>query len=141
MSRVEHPPALLTPDERALLALEDAVMGAIRRRDAGALAALITEDFVLLGSDGSETRRADFLRAAVDIPGEVLDLSALHLRARVLAGVGVLTGLQHVRVRLPTGVELEEVSFFTDVCLRTGTGWQMALAHSGQAVSPAASPG
>jgi len=136
MKRVEHPPAALTTDERALLALEDAVMTAIRKRDAAALGALVTEDFVLLGSDGSVTAREAFVRAAVAIPGEILDLSAEHLRAHVVAGVGVLTGLQRARVRLPTGVELEDVSFFTDVCVRGGAGWRMALAHSGEAVSP-----
>jgi uncharacterized protein DUF4440 len=138
MKLVEHPPASLTPDERALLTLEDAVMTAIRSRDAVALGALVTDDFVLLGSDGSQTPREAFLRGAVAIPGEILELSAEHLRARVVAGVGVLTGLQRARVRLPTGVELEDVSFFTDVCVRTGTGWRMALAHSGEAVSPGA---
>jgi hypothetical protein len=136
---VEHPLASLTPDERALLALEDAVIEAIRRRDASALGALVSEGFVLLGSDGSETHREDFLKAAVEIPGEILELSALHLRARVVGGVGVLTGLQRARVRLPTGIEVDDVAFFTDVCVRTGTGWRMALAHSGPAVLPGAS--
>jgi hypothetical protein len=91
---------------------------------------------VLLGSDGTETRREDFLRAAVEIPGEILELSVLHLRARVVGGVGVLTGLQRARVRLPTGIEVDDVAFFTDVCVRTGTGWRMAVAHSGPAVLP-----
>jgi len=133
---VEHPPASLTPDERALLTLEDSVIDAIRRRDVSALATLVTEGFVLVGSDGTETRREEFLRAAVEIPGEILELSALHLRARAVGGVGVLTGLQRARVRLPSGIELDDVAFFTDVCVRTGTGWKMALAHSGPAVLP-----
>ena len=136
---VEHPLASLTLDERALLALEDAVIEAIRRRDAAALGALVSEGFVLLGSDGSATRREDFLKAAVEIPGEILELSVLHLRARVVGGVGVLTGLQRARVRLPTGIEVDDVAFFTDVCVRTGTGWRMAVAHSGPAVLPGAS--
>lgn len=135
---VERPLASLTPDERALLALEDAVIDAIRRRDASALGALVSDGFVLLGSDGSETRREDFLKAAVEIPGEILELSVLHLRARVVGGVGVLTGLQRARVRLPTGIEVDDVAFFTDVCVRTGTGWRMALAHSGPGVLPGA---
>ncbi len=136
---MERPLASLSLDERALLALEDRVIDAIRRRDAGALGALVTEGFVLLGSDGSETRREDFLRAAVEIPGEILELSVLHLRARVVGGVGVLTGLQRARVRLSTGIEVDDMAFFTDVCVRTGTGWRMALAHSGQALLPGAS--
>src|SRR5262249_45319286 len=138
LTPMEHPPAALTPDERALLTLEDSVIDAIRRRDAAALGALVTEGFVLLGSDGSETRREDFLRGAVEIPGEILELSALHLRAKVVGDVGVLTGLQRARVRLPTGIEVDDVAFFTDVCVRTGTGWKMALAHSGPALLPGA---
>ena len=133
---VERAAASLTPDERALLALEDSVIDAIRRRDVSALATLVTEGFVLVGSDGTETRREEFLRSAVEIPGEILELSVLHLRARVVGGVGVLTGLQRARVRLPSGIELDDVAFFTDVCVRTGTGWKMALAHSGPAVLP-----
>jgi hypothetical protein len=135
---VEHPPAALTPDERALLTLEDLVIEAIRRRDAEALGALVTDGFVLLGSDGSQTAREDFLRAAVEIPGEILELSVLHLRARVVGNMGVLTGLQRARVRLATGIEVDDVAFFTDVCVRTGTGWRMALAHSGPALLPGA---
>jgi len=138
---VEHPLAALSPDERALLALEDSVIEAIRRRDPVTLGALVTEDFVLLGADGSETGREAFLRGAVAIPGQILELSALHLRVRVLGGVGVLTGLQHARVRLESGVEVDDLSFFTDVCVRTGTGWRMALAHSGEAVSPGGAAG
>src|SRR5262249_2139171 len=102
------------------------------------LGALVTEDFVLLGSDGSETRRDDFLRAAVEIPGEIVELSVLHLRARVVGGVGVLTGLQRARGRLPTDIEGADGAFFTDVCLRTGTGWRMAVAPSGPALLPGA---
>ena len=135
---MEHPPASLTPDERALLALEDSVIEAIRRRDASALGALVTDDFVLIGSDGTATRREDFLRAAVEIPGEILELSVLHLRARVVGAVGVLTGLQRARVRLPTDIEVDDVAFFTDVCVRTESGWRMALAHSGPALLPGA---
>ncbi|HVP63067.1 MAG TPA: DUF4440 domain-containing protein [Myxococcaceae bacterium] len=136
---MEHPRASLTPDERALLMLEDAVIDAIRRRDSSALGALVTESFLLLASDGSETRREAFLRAAVEMPGEILELSVLHLRARVVGGVGVLTGLQRARVRLASGIEVDDVAFFTDVCVRTGTGWRMALAHSGPALLPGAS--
>jgi len=135
---MEHPRASLTPDERALLALEDAVLLAIRRRDPAALAACLTEDFVLLSPDGTETRRDAFLRGATDIPGELLELSVQHLRAHVVGGVGVLTGLQRARVKLQDGVEVDDLQLFTDVCVRTGTGWRMALAHSGQAVSPTA---
>jgi len=34
---------------------------------------------------------------------------------------------------------VDDVAFFTDVCVRTATGWRMALAHSGPAVLPGTS--
>ena len=130
MSSIGHEPAQLTVDERALLALEDAMILAIRRRDAAGVGALITDDFVLLSGDGTEVRRGAFVEAASSIPGEILELAVEHLRARVVGGVGVLSGLQRARVRLDDGTEVTEVQSFTDVCLRTAAGWRMALAHT-----------
>lgn len=130
MSSIGHEPAQLTVDERALLALEDAMLLAIKRHDAAGVAALLTDDFVLLVGDGTEHRRGTFVEAASSIPGEILELAAEHLRARVVGGVGVLAGLQRARVRLSDGTEVTEVQAFTDVCVRTAAGWRMALAHS-----------
>jgi uncharacterized protein (TIGR02246 family) len=130
MSSIGHNLAALTPDERALLALEDAMLLAIRRQDAAAVAALLADDFVLLGGDGTELRRDAFVRGTTSIVGEILEMSAEHLRARVVGGVGILAGLQRARVRLPNGIEIEDVQAFTDVCVRVGDGWRMALAHS-----------
>ena len=130
MSSIGHEPAQLSVDERGLLALEDAMLLAIRRRDAAGVAALLTEDFVLLVGDGTEHRRGPFVEAASSIPGEILELAAEHLRARVVGGVGILAGLQRARVRLEDGTEVTEVQAFTDVCVRTPAGWRMALAHS-----------
>jgi len=137
MSSIGHAPAALSIDQRELLALEDAVLLAIRRRDPVGLAALLTDDFVLVGSGGAETAREAFVRGATDVPGEIVELSVEHLRARIVAGVGVLTGLQRARVRLPSGVEVEDLQLFTDLCVRTEAGWRLALAHSGEAVPPA----
>jgi ketosteroid isomerase-like protein len=130
VSSIGHEPAQLTPDERALLALEDAMLLAIRRRDAAGVAALLTDDFLLLVGDGTEHARGPFIEAASSIPGEILELAAEHLRARVVGGVGILAGVQRARVRLEDGTEVTEVQAFTDVCVRTPDGWKMALAHS-----------
>jgi ketosteroid isomerase-like protein len=130
MSSIGHEPAHLTVDERALLALEDAMLLAIRRRDPAGVAALLTDDFVLLVGDGAQAARGPFIEAASSIPGEILELAAEHLRARVVGGVGILAGLQRARVRLDDGTEVTEVQAFTDVCVRTPAGWRMALAHS-----------
>jgi ketosteroid isomerase-like protein len=130
VSSIGHEPAQLSLDERALLALEDAMLLAIRWRDAAGIAALLTDDFLLLVGDGTQVARGPFVEAASSIPGEILELAVEHLRARVVGGVGILAGLQTARVRLPDGTEVTEVQTFTDVCVRTAAGWRMALAHS-----------
>jgi len=105
MSSIGHEPAQLTVDERALLALEDAMLLAIRHRDAAGVAALLTDDFVLLVGDGTQAARGQFIEAASSIPGEILELAAEHLRARVVGGVGILAGLQRARAASgPAGV-------------------------------------
>jgi ketosteroid isomerase-like protein len=136
MKAVEHHLAALTPDQRALLALEDALMDAIRRRDPRGVRVLLRQDFALLGPDGSELDVDAFVSAVTSLPGELLEVSAEHLRARVIGGVGVLTGLQRARVRLPDGTVAEEVQAFTDVCTRSDDGWRMALAHSAPFLPP-----
>lgn len=136
MKAMEHHLAALSPDQRSLLALEDALMDAIRRQDRRGVRALLSQEFVLLGPDGSELGVDDFASAVTSLPGELLEVSAEHLRARVVGGVGVLTGLQRARVRLPDGSVTEEVQAFTDVCLRSADGWRMVLAHSAPFVPP-----
>jgi ketosteroid isomerase-like protein len=130
MKAVEPHLAALSPDERSLLALEDAMLAAIRRRDVRAVRGLLTADFVLLSGDGSEVGREGFLDGVTGIPGEILEVTAEHLRARVVGGVGVLTGLQRARVRLPDGTLVTETQAFTDLCIRFPDGWRMTLAHS-----------
>jgi len=114
MSSIGHEPAQLTVDERALLALEDAMLLAIRHRDAAGVAALLTDDFVLLVGNGTQAARGQFIEAASSIPGEILELAAEHLRARAewassLAssgpGSGSTTGPRSPRCRpSPTSV-------------------------------------
>ena len=116
MKAMEHHLAALSPDQRSLLALEDALMDAIRRQDRRGLRALLSQDFVLLGPDGSELGVDDFASAVTSLPGELLEVSAEHLRARV--------------------VVTEEVQAFTDVCLRSADGWRMVLAHWAPFVPP-----
>jgi ketosteroid isomerase-like protein len=137
MKAVEPHLAALTPDERALLALEDALMEAIRRKDRRGVRLTLSRDFTLLGPDGSELDVEGFVSAVTSVPGELLEVSAEHLRARVIGGVGVLTGVQRARVRLPDGTVVEEVQAFTDVCTRSDDGWRMRLAHSAPFVPPA----
>jgi hypothetical protein len=137
MKAVEPHLAALTPDERALLALEDALMEAIRRKDRRGVRVTLSQDFTLLGPDGSELDVEGFVSAVTSVPGELLEVSAEHLRARVIGGVGVLTGVQRARVRLPDGTVIEEVQAFTDVCTRSDDGWRMRLAHSAPFVPPA----
>ncbi|MCP3098319.1 nuclear transport factor 2 family protein [Myxococcus sp. K15C18031901] len=119
-----------TEEVRALLALEHAVVRAIQSRDTHALQALVAEDFVFRGPDGTELGRADFLAGIAAIPGTLLSVETESLRAHVFGDTGVLTGIQRARVRLDDGTEAADAATFTDVCQRREGRWWLILAHS-----------
>lgn len=117
-------------DVRALLALEQSVVRAIQARDTQALSGLMSEDFVFRGPGDVESDRTAFFAGIANIPGTLLSVEAVSVRAHVFGNTGVLTGTQRARVRLPDGTEVTDVGHFTDVCLKREGRWWMVLAHS-----------
>jgi ketosteroid isomerase-like protein len=132
-------PTDTSEDVRALLAFEESLMRAIQARDTQALEGLVAEDFVFRGPGDMESDRAAFLAGIAGIPGTVVSVEGVSVRAHVFGDTGVLTGTQRARVRLPDGTEVTDVGHFTDVCLKRGGRWWMVLAHSLPAV-PEAKP-
>lgn len=127
--RAPEPPA---PDPRELLALEQRVMEAIRTRDVKALEQLTTEDFVLREPAKPELDRRAFLKAVRAIPGTIEIVSGDGVRAKIERGgeVGMITGIQRVRVRLTDGTVVEDASAFADLCVRRDGRWRMSVAFN-----------
>ncbi|HEU4406771.1 MAG TPA: nuclear transport factor 2 family protein [Polyangiaceae bacterium] len=126
----DAPAASRADEELALLRLERAMFDALRDRRQGAIAALLTDDFVARDATGAELDKAAFLASVAATPGRIVSVEGEHVKARVYGDVGVLTGVQRATVRLPDGREVRDAGAFTDVCLKRGGRWQIALAHS-----------
>ncbi|MBN1209161.1 MAG: nuclear transport factor 2 family protein [Myxococcaceae bacterium] len=129
-------------DIRSLLELEQALFRAIQARDRAALTELLAEDFVFRGPGDVEVDRAGFLDSIASIPGTLLSVEGAYVRAHVFGDMGVLTGQQHARVRLPDGTEVVDTGTFSDICVRREGRWKVVLAHSIPAApeAPAAQP-
>lgn len=125
-------------DVASLLQLEQELFAAFQRQDTEALAELFTEDFVLHGADGQTLSRAELLASVREIPGNVISVRDHDVRARIVHGLGVLTGLQLSLVRLVDGSEVTDVGSFTDVCVHQGGRWRVAFAHNLPATPPGA---
>ncbi|MCP3136399.1 nuclear transport factor 2 family protein [Pyxidicoccus xibeiensis] len=123
-------PETVQAHHRELLELERAVTQAIQERNGARLRELLPEDFVYRGPGDVETDRAAFITSVANIPGTILGIEMLSLRAHVFGDTGVLTGAQRARVRLPDGTEVTDVQTFADVCQRRDGRWWMVLAHS-----------
>ncbi|HEX8559366.1 MAG TPA: nuclear transport factor 2 family protein [Pyrinomonadaceae bacterium] len=112
----------------SVLRLERETMEAIRTKDARALGRVLADDFVYR-APGSEIGRADFLKGVASLPGRILSVEGEDLRVSVYGETAVLTGVQRSRVRTDDGAEHSSVVAFTDVFVRRGGRWRLALAY------------
>jgi hypothetical protein len=119
-------------DNRELLVLEQRVMDAIRTRDVRVLEQLITDDFVLREPLKADVDRRAFLAAVRDIPGTIEIVTGDGVRAKIEQGgdVGIITGVQRVRLRMADGAVVEDAGAFADLCVRRDGRWRMSVAFN-----------
>lgn len=115
-------------DVDAVLRLEREIMDAIRDKDTKALEQILANGFTYRGLD-VELNRADFVKNILALPGHMLAVEGADLRVRVFGETAVLTGIQRSVLRTEDGVEHEGRTAFTDVFIKRGRRWQLALAH------------
>ena len=119
-------------DAGELLVLEQRVMDAIRTRDVKVLDQLMTDDFVLREPLKADVDRRAFLDGVRAIPGTIEVVAGDGVRAKVEQGgeVGIITGVQRVRLRLADGTVIEDAGAFADLCVRRDGHWQMSVAFN-----------
>ncbi|MFN7947943.1 MAG: nuclear transport factor 2 family protein [Blastocatellia bacterium] len=115
--------------EEKIIALEQEIFAAISNKDAASLGRLITDDFVYRTATGDEFDRATFLHNIATLPMTILAVQGENLKAKTFGETAVLTGLQKARVRDDKGHEIISAVAFTDVFVKRGRQWLMALAY------------
>ena len=116
-------------DREAVLRVERETMAAIRGKDVAALGRILADDFVYRTPGGADAGRAEFLSNIASIPFELLAVWGEGLHVFVNGETAVLTGVQRAQYRTADGAEGTSSVAFTDVLVRRGGRWLMALAH------------
>lgn len=113
----------------AVLRAERETMAAIREKNARALGRILTDDFVYRTPAGAEMGKAEFLKTVTSMPAQILSVEGEQLRVSLFGETAVLTGVQRARARTEEGVEAVSLVAFTDVFIKRGGRWRLALAY------------
>jgi uncharacterized protein (TIGR02246 family) len=122
-----------------ILRLERELMDAIRDKNAKAIEAVLSDDFVYVSPEG-EVKRADFLKNITALPGRILSVEGRDLRVRRFGETAVLTGVQISVLRTDEGREHESNVAFTDIFVKHRGRWRLAFAHAVELPVPPAEP-
>ncbi|MFL6213146.1 MAG: nuclear transport factor 2 family protein [Blastocatellia bacterium] len=98
------------------------------RGDAGEMARLVAEDYLVTGTDGQKADKASAL-AAVRRNGAGVEMADSEVEARLVGGAGVVTGL--IRWKAGTGEhEVRGSVRYTEVWRRKANGWELVAAQA-----------
>ena len=103
------------------------IAAAIGRRDRGALASLISPEFVHRTPGGAVTTAAEFLSSIEQIPGEILLVRLEHVAVDVAGGAALASGVQHAQVRLD-GQVIDDRRVFADWFVLEAGEWRLRAA-------------
>ncbi|MBC7929695.1 MAG: nuclear transport factor 2 family protein [Rubrivivax sp.] len=115
---------------QAVLRAERETMDAIREKNARALGRILADDFVYRTPTGAQMGKAEFLKTVSSTPAQILSVEGEQLHVRLFGETAVLTGVQRARARTEDGVEVVSLGAFTDVFVKRGGRWRLALAYS-----------
>lgn len=112
-------------DEALILEAEERLFAAIMMKDALALEAELTEDFVHSPIGGAVSERKAFLEGVRTMPYRIHGLEGRDQRARVFGDMALLEGIQVARVELEDGKTVEDRTAFVDLFVRSGDSWKL----------------
>jgi ketosteroid isomerase-like protein len=114
-------------DHDAVLACARDVAAAIGRRDEAALRDLLASDFVHRTPGGPTVTLEPFLTAIGQIPGEILSVSVDELNVDIAGDAGIVTGIQHARVKVD-GAIIDDTRPFADWFVKESGRWRLRVA-------------
>ena len=109
--------------------LEEEIFTAIQAKDAEAIGAVLTPDFLYRSPRAEDRNRDEFLEGIRAIPGTIEEIGLQDVHTLVLGETAVVTGVQVASVRLEDGNVVESQVAFTDVFHRNHGEWRLSLAY------------
>jgi len=115
------------PDMAAIRALELKWVDAYKQRQIAAVAALLSEDYVITLEDGSIYGKVGFISySAGPLRVDVADLADVKIRLH--ENVAVVTAAYHERGQF-SGKSYDYHDRLTDVWMKVGVRWQLIASH------------
>ena len=119
----------VSSDVTSLERISHEIFEAIRTKDVARLGAMLADDFVYQTPGAADVGRDAFLAGIEAIDGTIEAITGEDLRVRVVARVGIVTGIQRATVLTPAGDRVRSSVAFTDVFEFRGAGWVLVLAY------------
>ena len=115
------------PDMAAIRALELKWVDAYKQRQIAAVAALLSEDYVITLEDGSVYGKVGFISySAGPLRVDVADLADVKIRLH--ENIAVVTAAYHERGQF-SGKSYDYHDRFTDVWMKNSAAWQLIASH------------
>ena len=122
--------------EQAVLAAHDRRIAATTGGDLGALAAMMTDDLTYTHSSGVEETKAEFLDALKNGKYVYREITPRDRKVRIHGNAAIVSGPCHVVIE-PGGKRTEIDLYFTELYVKEGGRWRMALWQSTRLPAPA----
>ena len=128
--------ALAGPGDEAVLAAQDRRIAATIAGDQAALTTLMTDDLTYTHSSGVVETKAEFLEGLKSGKYVYREISPRDRRVRIHGDAAIVSGPCHIVIE-PGGKRTEIDLYFTEVYVKEGGQWRMALWHSTRLPAPA----
>jgi ketosteroid isomerase-like protein len=116
------------PGSARILALEAKWNDAYKIGDVSTMESLLAEDLIITVEDGSTFSKAGYLAHTADSALKVLISDLSDVKVRMHGTVAVVTGAYHEK-GTSKGKSYESRDRFTDVWMKTASGWQVIASH------------
>jgi ketosteroid isomerase-like protein len=122
--------------EKAVIAAHDARLAATIRGDVAALAAMMTDDLTYTHSSAVTETKAELLEGLKSGKYVYREITPKGRRVRVHGDSAIVSGPAHIVIE-PGGQRTEIDLYFTEIYVKEGGRWKMALWQSTKLPAPA----
>jgi ketosteroid isomerase-like protein len=125
--------------EQAVAAAHDRRIAATVAVDIAGLGTMMTDDMTYTHSSGATETKAEFLGALASGKYVYREIVPRDRRIRIHGDAAIVSGPCHVVIE-PAGKRTEIDLYFTELYVKEGGQWRMALWHSTRLPAPAPAP-
>ncbi len=124
---------------QAVLAAQDARFAATIKADVAVLAAMMTDDLTYTHSSGVTETKAEFLEGVKNGRYVYRSIEAKDRRVRLHGDAAIVSGSAHIVIE-PGGKRTEIDLYYTELYVKQGGAWRMALWQSTRLPAATAKP-